>query len=490
MPADDTASKTLFFRAQGYKCAGPKTKDDKSCAAIPDAPTGRVSGLYPASFLANDKFCDVLNKNPDKKIMDPFQVVGGELTKPTVTPFTEAFKADMTKASQQLKAAADALGDKEADLKSYLLADSQAFLDNNWWPADEAWAKMNAKNSKFYIRVAPDEVYSEPCSTKALFHVSFGLINQGSLKWQSKLDPIKGEMEKALAALAGAPYKARDVQFKLPDFVDIALNAGDSRTEFGATIGQSLPNFGPVGNGGRGRTVAMTNFYTDPDSILATKETSGSLLCRETMDRYTDDPEPLLMSTVLHEAAHNLGPAHQYAVNGKDDRQVFGGQLASMLEELKAQTAAMYYTDWLVERKEVAQADADKAAVRDVVWGFGHISRGMYDGEKHSMPYSQLAAIQLGWFVKEGAITWNADAMAANGKDKGCYAIDLKKLPASVKSLMTAVAQIKGKGDKAGGEKLIKDFVDADPVKAAHATITERITRAPKQSFVYAVKLD
>ena len=76
-------------------------------------------------------------------------------------------------------------------------------------------------------------------------------------------------MEKALAELAGAPYKAREVSFKLPDFVDIALNAGDSRPPSGATIGQSLPNFGPVANEGRGRTVAMTNFYTDPDSIEA-----------------------------------------------------------------------------------------------------------------------------------------------------------------------------------------------------------------------------
>src|SRR5690606_37420512 len=190
-----------------------------------------------------------------------------------------------------------------------------------WWPADEAWAKMDAKNSKYYLRIGPDEVYDEPCSTKALFHVSFGVINQGSVKWQAKLDPLKTDMEKALAALAGAPYKAREVSFKLPDFVDVARNAGDSRKAFGATIGQSLPNFGPVANEGRGRTVAMTNFYTDPDSIASLKETTESLFCKDAMALYTTDQEPQLMSTVLHEAAHNLGPAHQYKVGGKIDRE-------------------------------------------------------------------------------------------------------------------------------------------------------------------------
>lgn len=78
-------------------------------------------------------------------------------------------------------------------------------------------------------------------------------------------------MEKALAALAGAPTRPARGQLQAPGFVDIAVNAGDSRPAFGATIGQSLPNFGPVANEGRGRTVAMTNFYTDPDSLAATR---------------------------------------------------------------------------------------------------------------------------------------------------------------------------------------------------------------------------
>jgi hypothetical protein len=96
--------------------------------------------------------------------------------------------------------------------------------------------------------------------------VSFGLISQASKKWQAKLNPLKQEMEDEIAKLAGAPYTARSVSFKLPDFMDVALNAGDARSPSGATIGQSLPNFGPVANEGRGRTVAMINFYTDEDS--------------------------------------------------------------------------------------------------------------------------------------------------------------------------------------------------------------------------------
>jgi hypothetical protein len=518
IPADDTASRTLFFRGQGPKCEAPATVDDPNCSAIPleDRPQRKISGMYPKDLLAKAKFCDQLGKK-DKALADPFTVVTSKpsdtddalknaawskadtvaparLAQLKATPYHEVWTADVQAIAKELGEAAEAvsaMGSRETALRDYLLAAAKAFGDDAWWPADEAWAKMDAKNSKYYVRIAPDEVYDEPCSTKALYHVSFGLINQGSVKWQQKLEPLKTEMEGALATLAGPPYKARDVKFKIPDFVDIALNAGDSRKAFGATIGQSLPNFGPVANGGRGRTVAMTNFYTDPDNLVAAHEQAESLFCKDTMAKWTDDPEPQLMATVLHEAAHNLGPAHQYKAFGKIDREAFGGPLASTLEELKAQSAALLFTDWLVDKKQIGRDDADKAHVRDIFWAFGHISRGMYTAEHHPNNYSHLAAIQLGILMREGAIAWRTDEGAANGKDKGCFALDLGKMPGAIKVLMTDVAKVKAKGDKAGGERLVKDYVDVTgDKKKVHDVITERITRAPKSSFVYAVKLE
>lgn len=491
---DDTVSKFAFFRNQSPKCVAPQTQSNEACSAIPDAPKGKLSGLYPADQLAKPKFCDELNAlgKKDKSIVDPFHVVvADDKGALKAVPYHEAFKTDVEAINGQLKAAAEALGEKEPALKAYLLAAAQSFIDDNWWPADEAWAKMDAKNSKYYLRIAPDEMYREPCASKALYHVSFGLINQGSLKWQSKLDPLKMDMEKALADMAGAPYKAREVSFKLPDFVDIAINAGDSRPPDGATIGQSLPNFGPVANEGRGRTAAMINFYSDPDSVEALKGTTESLFCKDAMAKYTTDREPLLMGTVLHEAAHNLGPAHQYKTNGKDDRATFGGSLAATLEELKAQTASLYFTTWLAEKKEITADEADKAHVRDIVWSFGHISRGMYDEDKKPKNYSQLAAIQLGWLMHDGAVTWKPEETAANGKDKGCFSLALAKFPPAVKTLMTEVAQIKGKGDKARAEKLIKEYVDVTgDKKKVHEVITERVLRTPKPSFVYGIKID
>jgi hypothetical protein len=251
-----------------------------------------------------------------------------------------------------------------------------------------------------------------------------------------------------------------------------------------------LPNWGKVAERG-GRTVAMTNLYTDPDSRKEIELQTASLMCKDTMKLFDSAREHQLLGTVLHEAAHNLGPANEYKVQGKKATEIFGGPLASTLEELKAQSAALYFPDWLVDKKLLTKEQAHKAHVRDIAWTFGHISRGMYTGDGQPKPYSQLAAIQVGFFVKEGAIEWRADDKAANGTDKGCVELHLDKFPAAADKLMREVAGIKARGDKPKAEALVKEFVDVEgDKKVLLDTIRERWLRAPKASFVYAIELE
>jgi hypothetical protein len=487
---DDPASLFLFYRNQSPFCEQPKTEGDPACSALPGK-VKKMSGMYPASVQQDPKFCETLAKNPDSKaLFYQFATIAEEGGKLTAVPYTVAYKEEMTAISAGLKKAADGIANPaEAPLKAYLGAAAQAFLDNDWPKADEAWAAMNVSNSKYYLRIGPDETYSEPCSRKANFHVSFARINQDSLTWQKKLEPVKKEMETTLAKMAGAPYKARDVKFHLPDFIDIILNAGDSRNAVGATIGQSLPNWGPVAEKG-GRTVAMTNLYTDKDSLDALKTQVTSLFCRSVTADMSMDPGLLTMSTVLHEAAHNLGPAHEYKVSGKTDDVIFGGPLASTLEELKAQTSALFFVDWLVEKGIIDAKTASQSHVRDLFWAMGHTAQGMYDGNHKPKPYSQLAAIQIGYLLKAGAVQWNAEQPAANGQDKGCFALDMPKFKPAILELEKMVLAIKAKGDKAGAEKLLAEFVDGGGEwKTLKETLRERWLRVPKTSFLYAIDL-
>jgi hypothetical protein len=488
IPEADAASRRVFARNRSVSCEGPKTEKNPACRAIPGVDKVPVD-VYPAELQKDDAFCGVIEKHADAKLRAPFTVVRPEKDQLVAVPYTQAYSDEMTAISTELKAAAAALDPKdEAALIAYLGAAAVAFTDNKWEPVDEKWAAMNGRNSKWYVRVAPDETYWEPCNLKAGFHLTFSRINPDFAVWQDKLNPVRQDMENELARLAGAPYKARTVNFAMPDFIDIVLNAGDDRDGMGATIGQSLPNWGPVANEGRGRTIVMANLYTDPDSMAIRASQAQSLFTRESLASLTDKSLPGMLGTILHEATHNLGPSHEYKVKGKKDDEVFGGALSTTLEELKAQTGALHFINFLVT-KNLLTADEAKAALLDaIIWSMGHISRGMYTESKNPKPYSQLAAIHVGYLMDEGAIEWKADAMAANGTDKGAFVIHLDKFPAAIEKLMTVSARIKATGDKAGGEKLVKDYVDEG--KIPFALIAERWLRHPKSSFVYALDVE
>ncbi|MEM9074546.1 MAG: hypothetical protein AAGE52_38985 [Myxococcota bacterium] len=486
--ADDPASQSLFRRNWGPQCRSPLTESNPACSAIEGAPKQSVD-VYPREMQEERYFCVQLEERADAAdLLGPFTVVRADGDSLAAVPYHEAYAPQMGAIAEHLDRAREAIAQDPAEgaLVAYLQAAAQAFRDNQWEPADEAWSRMNARNSSWYVRVAPDEVYWDPCSHKAGFHLTFARIDSGSLVWQDRLNPLQQTMEESLASLVDDEvYQARDASFHMPDFIAIVANFGDDRDPFGATIGQSLPNWGPVAEEGRGRTVAMTNLYTDGDSLARRRTTSASLFTEATMAHYTDDSAPGLMSTILHEATHNLGPASEYRVGGRSDEEIFGGGMASMLEELKAQSGALYFVSLLQERGLLTEAQARETYVDSIAWALGHISRGMYTPSGWRKAYSQLSAIQVGFLMNEGVITFDEAAFAANGTDRGAFNLDLERFPDAVGRMMTEVMRIKGAGDKTAAEALAARYVDSDVVPMS--LITERHQRQPRASFVFSI---
>jgi hypothetical protein len=486
VPADDLASQSLFRRDWGPACAGAKTQNDPACSAIPGAPVATNDG-YPAALQGDKEFCAALQKRPDAKTLmgDHFSVVREKDGKLVAVPYTQAYAEPMRAVAAELRAAAAEETDpSEAALKAYLEAAAQAFTTNEWGPADEAWSRMNAQNSRWYARVAPDEVLSDPCNVKAQFHLNLARIDQGSVRWQSKLTPLEQDMERAIAGLIGRPYTARKVTFHLPDFIQIVLNAGDDRQPVGAVAGESLPNWGKVEMEGRGRTVAMTNIGTDPDGRAVSRKRVESLLDAASAAAWTDGDEPGLIGTILHEATHNLGPTYTYQYRGKKGDAVFGGATAAMLEELKAETGAMYFLDWMGKKGVVPPELARQGYAAWLAWCLRHIANGVHSGSD-DQAYAQLSAIQVGFLLDEGALGFDAAAPAANGTDRGAFTIHFDKLAPAFEKLMKVVATIKATTDKAGADALIAKYVDGPVVP--QKLVAERELRFPQTSYVYAV---
>ncbi|GAC1590851.1 MAG: hypothetical protein NVS3B20_17210 [Polyangiales bacterium] len=255
VPLDDHASLSSFNASLKPSCL---IGDDQKCSAIPSAPA-LVSDLYPADLQTQPKFCETLRAREDgKQLLDQFSVVRRTPEGLMAVPYAKAYAEEMGSVANELEAASRALDSSEGPTRDYLMAAAAAFRNNDWYRADEAWVKINSANSKWYVRVAPDEVYYDPCGAKAYFHVAFARSSDGAAKWKARLAPLKVEMERTVAAFAGAPYAARNVGFGLPEFIDIVWNAGFDRSY--AILGESLPNFGP--STAHGRTMTVDNIET------------------------------------------------------------------------------------------------------------------------------------------------------------------------------------------------------------------------------------
>jgi hypothetical protein len=482
IPQEDTLARAVFYRNQGPYCTSPALASDPECTAILPIPA-RISGLYPASAQTGDDWCAAI----PRAAMDPFHVAIQQGAELVAEPYSEHWASDMQSIAGILRTAADAAPADEAALQTYLRAAAGAFETNDWFSADVAWAEMSQDNSRYYLRIGPDETYSDPCSEHASFHMVLARVNPAGLTLQQRLNPIKQAMEEHLADLAGDTYTARTVGFDLPEFIDIMVNRGDSRGASGATIGQSLPNWGPVAEAG-GRTVAMTNIGGDADSVSSKRAALASVFCDATMAAWPADPGPQLFSTVLHEAAHNLGPSHDYTFGGKTDNEAFGGPLASMLEELKAQTAAMALPLWMVHNGHEDIDTLYPGQVADMGWALGHLASGLTDGAGHPEPYSHLAAIQVGYFMDNGGMTFHPDTLAANGEDTGCISVDGDNLPDAIDGLIRRVLHIKATGNADDARALQAAYTSDDGDFAdIRAVVAERFAREPRTTYVYRV---
>lgn len=485
-PQLDPPSRALFRRNSGPWCIAPSQREAPFCNAIPDFPRRR-SENYPTDMVQDEALCRRLQDDPNSHLLlAPFTVVRRRGKALTAVPMTRAYAKEAQEIATRLRRAAREVEEVPEDkaLREYLVAASDAFVSNDWQRADAAWVAMSTSNSRWYLRVGPDEVYQDVCQRKAAFHLVLARIDTRSIDWKHHLNPLRGEMEQLLAELIGGRYRARPVEFEMPDFIQIVVNAGDSRHALGATIGQSLPNWGTIARQGKARTVVMTNLYTDADSRWVARRQAASLLAPDTLEHFTDSSDPNVLVTILHEASHNLGPHSDFLAHGKSPTEIFGGPLAATLEELKAQVTALWFLQLLQRRGLLAQEQVYQAYTKALMWAFGHLSRGMEQqeggGASSARPYSQLAAILLGHLRKSGALSWR----------EGRFSLHYPALPSALAQLAQVVGRIKARGAAEDARQLVARYNSTAALRQLHAEEARReMLRHAKASFRYSVSL-
>lgn len=488
--APDPSSQSLFRRNRGPFCLTPALAGDRTCTAAPRVASMPVD-VWPPSLQLDGTFCQTkIGAAPDaKELMKPFVAVREENGALVAKGYDVVYGLAMKNIAAELRVAVALMTDPaERPLVQYLEAAAAAFESNQWEAADEAWVKMNGRNSKWYLRIAPDETYWDPCDTKAGFHLSLGRIDATGEKLTDALRTHGQAMEDDVAKLIGPPYKARKVALKLPDVVDVVFNAGDSRFGISAHSGQVLPNWGPIKTENRRRLVFMANLQRDEDSLALRRGKAAALLSAAAMKDHSDGEDLSMLGPLLREATESLGPSSKDKVAGKAPSDVFGADLAEVLETLYAQVGAYYYLDLLQQKGMLTEADVRRMQLENVALAFTNASRGGWTAGTKRKPHGQAAAVQLGFFLAKGALVWDPDAAPADGgKEKGAFTIDHAKMKTAAAELMKAVGTIRARGDKNGALALVDPHVEEATSKVPLAQIVERLAGFAPPTYVYSV---
>ena len=363
--------------------------------ARPSSPK-KISGLYPASVQKDDpKFCETLAKRKDADAAHPpvlrgvarrgrraeGRAVHTRRTRPRWRRSRRSSKPPRTRSQST----------EEAAFKAYLTAAAQAFLDQRLGAGRRGVGEDERRTTRSGTCASlPTRSYCEPCSRKAGFHVSFARINQDSLDVAEEARPgEERDGEGARQAGRHAVQGAQGRRSTCPDFIDIVLNAGDSRN---AARRDHRPEPARTGarspNEGRGRTVAMTNLYTDADSSAAARGRRPRRCSarRRSTKRLDATRRPLLMS---HGAARGRAqPRPGARVQGRTARPTTRSSAARSprcwRSSRRRPRRSSSPTGWSRRAAHRPERGRRTSHVRDVVWAFGHISRGHVHGRRQA----------------------------------------------------------------------------------------------------------
>ncbi|MBW2261894.1 MAG: hypothetical protein JRG91_07975 [Deltaproteobacteria bacterium] len=461
MASGTDVEKKLFMRYQMPWCA-----DDESpeCCALEEQPEKRIGYSHWPKDLTDEEFESLGELENGTDLLSPFTVVmrkkeGGF----HALAYSQMglFAAKMKAVARELDAAGATAPDPS--LVKFLYSRAKAFESYDPFPYDESDYDWIALEGDWEVTVGPYETYKNPHQLKALFEMYIGREDKELTAGMAGFKDNLQEMEDSLGELVGkGVYKSRKLDPRIAiRAVDIWMASGDGRRDRGATVAFHLPNRGKSVDEGLYKKVMMINHSMAFEKVV---EARAELILVEEQNEFLDIRADITNVT-FHELSHGFGAYHTMEVKTPEGKKTTVkealGEHDSLMEELKADTMGL----WLVQfEKKKGTLDERQQKVR-YVSALMHIL-GLL---QYPLPgtYPRMVAIQLGWYMDAGAVTWDADA--------GRFAVDFEKIPAAVESLVKEVTLIQLTGDRARAENLIGKYIKKKGEKeyVLHGTLGE-----------------
>ena len=258
-------------------------------------------------------------------------------------PYHIAFAKEVKKASELLKEAAN-YADNEA-LKAYLMARSEALLNDDYYESDMLW--MDMVDNQIDIICGPIETYEDQLFGYKAAHEAYVLVKD--MEWSERLSKYASmlpELQKNLPVEQKYKAEKPGTDSQLAAF-DVVYYAGDCNSG-SKTIAVNLPNDEGIQlQKGTRRSQLKNAMKAKFDKILV--PISKELI--DPMQQQYIDFDAFFANTMFHEVAHGLGIKN--TIDGKSTVREALKEHASALEEGKADILGLYMINQLHAKGEI-----------------------------------------------------------------------------------------------------------------------------------------
>ena len=441
---DDLFWKQAFFGDKKAFLQQFSNEELKAFAAINYGPWDRLNGDAPylsgygekaagAEFYPQDmtkaEFAAAEFADKDGLYSVVERTENGDLT---ATPYSEKYKAELTKAAALLKEASE-LADNET-FANYLKLRAEALLSDDYYASDMAW--MDMKTNPIELVIGPIETYEDQLYGYRAAFESYVLIKD--MAWSERLAKYAQflpELQEGLPVDEAYKQETPGSDADLNAY-DVIYYAGHSNAG-SKTIAINLPNDERVQLAKGTRRLQLKNaMQAKFDHIL--KPISEVLIAPEQRDHITFNA--FFANTMFHEVAHGLGIKN--TITDKGTVRAALKEHASALEEGKADILGLYMVQSLLEKGEITEGILEDYYVTFMAGIFRSVRFGA------SSAHGKANMIRFNYFATMGAFDRNED---------GLYSVNMDKMSEAVSSLSELILTLQGNGDYDGVAELVAD---------------------------------
>jgi hypothetical protein len=185
--------------------------------------------------------------------------------------------------------------------------------------------------------------------------------------------------------------------------------------------------------------------------------------------------EGYLLSTIMHEMAHGLGPAFSRTAQGKVAIREAIGPAYGGLEEAKADVVGMFGLKWMVDHGALPKEKLEEYYASYIAGIFRTIRFGT--GEAHG----QAEMMEFNYLSEHGAVK-----RLASGK----YEIEYAKMPQAIADLAKELLDIEATGDRQRAESWFKNYDVVPPQLATAMKAASKVPVDVDPTFAFKEKIE